>query len=863
MANHKWHPLTIHVFPAAILSLVMASYVFASVRDLPRIAAVDRNSYDIGNRPPLLPEAVLRLPYGAVKVHGWVHNMLVIESHGMIGRMDAVKNGRDVVDGPADWCDYNKTAWTHRGSMSANGWEELPYWLRGYVPMAYLLKNKRMMADAAHWVNGIMSTQQADGYFGPLRLKTAHNGLPSLWPNQIMLEVLQEYYADTGDNRVLRLETRYFHYLESLPPNVFSLGWGAVRWSEGIHDIYWLYNRTGDASLLKLVKTIHQHSSDWTGGVASYHGVNFGEGFREPAEYYELSHNSRDLLATQKDWKMMFGLYGQVAGGGYGADENARMGYFGPRQGIETCAIVENMLSDEILTRISGNPFWADRCDRLALNMLPAAATSNMDALHYLTAPNQVQLDPGNKAPDIDDSGTMFSYSAGPVFRCCEHNFGQGWPYYNESVWLATSDNGLLANFYADSSVKTRVGNGKTVKIVETTNYPFGQSATFSIHISPLQLTSAVAFPLYVRVPDWCRGATVAVNGQPLSVEAAPCSYIRVQRLWKNGDKLQFTMPMHVTVHKWTTNPQARNAVSVSYGPLAYSLKIKEKWKVYPGVSQLTHWGVYPASPWNYGLLLDAGNPAASFKVLRDSHQGLAAQWSEKIKNNPFPESLPGGLPLQPWTQRNVPIELQVKARRIPAWKMNKFGMIGTLHESPVISDQPIQTVTLIPMGAARLRVSMFPVIGTGSAAHHWHAHGAAVATASWTNPGDSTTAMLDGIIPDSSSEVSIPRFTWWPHEGTREWVKIRFAKRRTVSRCDVYWFDDKPIGGNCRTPRRWSVYYHHHGSWLLVHSPTARGVSVNKFNTVRFAPVRTRELRLIVRLKPHFSGGILQWKVK
>ncbi len=830
----------------------------ARVRDLSRIPAINRNQFYIGNRAPLLPEAVLRLPYRAVKVHGWVHHMLVIESHGMIGRMDEVKNGRDVVDGPADWCDYSKTAWTHKGSMSANGWEELPYWLRGYVPMAYLLRNKRMMADAAHWVNGIMSTQQSDGYFGPLRLKTAHNGLPSLWPNQSMLEVLQEYYSDTGDKRVLRLETRYFHYLEGLPPKVFSLGWGAVRWSEGIHDIYWLYNRTGDRSLLRLVKTINKNSSDWTKGIASYHGVNFGEGFREPAEYYELSHNRMDLRATTKDWRTMFGLYGQVTGGGYGADENARFGYFGPRQGIETCAIVENMLSDEILTRISGNPFWADRCDRLAFNMLPAAATATMGALHYLTAPNQIQLDPGNKAPDIDDSGTMFSYSAGPVFRCCEHNFGQGWPYYNESVWLATSDNGLLANFYADSSVEAHVGNGKIVKIVEATTYPFGQSAAFSVHIPHSQLTRSIAFPLYVRVPDWCRGARVAVNGRPLPVKAAPCSYIRVNRVWKDGDQLQFTMPMHVTVHKWTTNPQARNAVSISYGPLAFSLKIKEKWKVYAGVSQITHWAVYPASPWNYGLVLNPADPAASFKVVRTFHQGQAGQSSQKIKNGSVPENLP----LQPWTRRSVPLALQVKARRIPAWKMNKFGMVGKMHESPVLSNQPVQTVTLIPMGAARLRVSMFPVIGTGPGAHHWRAHNRTNVTASWCNPGDSVAAMMDGITPSSSSEESIPRFTWWAHEGTREWVQVKFRHKRQVSQCQVYWFDDKPVGGNCRVPLNWKIVYRHNGQWKPVRTAMGFTVLQNQYNRVRFSPVNARKIRLLVQLRPHFSGGILQLKV-
>jgi hypothetical protein len=51
---------------------------------------------------------------------------------------------------------------------------------------------------------------------------------------------------------------------------------------------------------------------------------------------------------------------------------------------------------------------------------------------------------------------------------------------------------------------------------------------------------------------------------------------------------------------------------------------------------------------------------------------------------------------------------------------MDRFGMIGSLQDSPIRSDAPLETVTLIPMGAARLRVTAFPVIGTGEDAHDW-----------------------------------------------------------------------------------------------------------------------------------------------
>lgn len=60
-------------------------------------------------------------------------------------------------------------------------------------------------------------------------------------------------------------------------------------------------------------------------------------------------------------------------GGMFGADENARLAYIDPRQGTETCGFVEQMASDELLLRMTGDPFWAEHCEEVAFNSYPAA----------------------------------------------------------------------------------------------------------------------------------------------------------------------------------------------------------------------------------------------------------------------------------------------------------------------------------------------------------------------------------------------------------------------------------------------------------------------------------------------------------
>jgi hypothetical protein len=205
-------------------------------------------------------------------------------------------------------------------------------------------------------------------------------------------------------------------------------------------------------------------------------------------------------------------------------------------------------------------------------------------------------------------------------------------------------------------------------------------------------------------------------------------------------------------------------------------------------------------------------------------------------------------------------------ARRIPQWALDKYGLCAPLQQSPVVSDQPIETVALVPMGATRLRISAFPVIGSGNAAHHWTETKAPAAplyhaSASHVYDQDSVDALCDGLVPSSSNDHEIPRFTWWPHHGSAEWVQYDFAAPRDVSAVSVYWFDDTGNGG-CRVPASWKVLYEDGGAWKPVETHEALGTARDKWNRVEFARVHTAALRIEAQLQPNFSAGILEWRV-
>lgn len=142
--------------------------------------------------------------------------------------------------------------------------------------------------------------------------------------------------------------------------------------------------------------------------------------------------------------------------------------------------------------------------------------------------------------------------------------------------------------------------------------------------------------------------------------------------------------------------------------------------------------------------------------------------------------------------------------------------------------------------------------------------------SASYVGHGDGPEAAHDGVLPESSSDQTPPRFTFWPHKGkegaSSEWLQYSFDKPRAISSASVYWFDDTGVG-ECRLPASCKVEYLDGKDWKPVPAkqngdPGAIGVAKDQLNTIAFDAVTTTAIRLNIQLRDKYSTGILEFTV-
>ena len=150
-----------------------------------------------------------------LKPRGWLKRQLEIQAEGLAGNLDKI------------WPDGRDSAWI---GGNCEGWERVPYWLDGFIPLAYLLGNEDMINRAQKYIDAIIAAQKEDGWICPCN--DEERKTYDTWAVQLISKVLVVYYECSCDERIPPVIYKILkNYYELLKNGTVSLyNWGKFRW---------------------------------------------------------------------------------------------------------------------------------------------------------------------------------------------------------------------------------------------------------------------------------------------------------------------------------------------------------------------------------------------------------------------------------------------------------------------------------------------------------------------------------------------------------------------------------------------------------------------------------------------------------
>ncbi len=519
----------------------------------------------------------------SITPQGWLRRQLEIQAAGLSGNLDRV------------WPDVRDSRWL---GGTCEGWERVPYWLDGFVPLAYLLGDKDMIERADRYVNAIMDAQKPDGWICPC---ADHERVRyDTWAAILIAKVLTVYADCSGDERAVSVVRGILQNLREHLKGTTLFNWGAARAFEAMIAINWLYEREPADWLLDLAVTVraqgfdyrflYDHWRDQT-PVPSWtyltHIVNIAMMLKGEAVYWRITGENGNRK-TQKILSLLDKYHGGAPG--YITGDECLAGRE-PTHGVELCAIVEAMYSFEVLYAITGDAYWLTRLERLAYNALPATISEDMWTHQYLQLSNQTACAPMSIYYTNGHEANLFGLE--PNYGCCTANFNQGWPKLALSAYLTEGEDTIVAALTLPVALDTTV-HRVPVHINCETAYPFGRHLRYTVRTD-----APVAFALKLHVPEHC--IAVSIDGAPAAVVA---DFVTLRRTFTGDTVIEVDFTFETVFCKTTGGLS-----SVWRGPLLFSLPIPGKWErleyIRDGVERrfpYCDYTILPSEPWNYAF---------------------------------------------------------------------------------------------------------------------------------------------------------------------------------------------------------------------------------------------------------------------
>src|SRR5262249_20907503 len=157
----------------------------------------------------------------------WLLAQLQIQARGLTGHLDEF------------WADIKDSAWL---GGHAEGWERLPYWLDGAVPLLFLLDDDALKGKVRKVIDYILAHQQADGWLGPVT--DGKHPAYDPWPLFVLFKALTQYQEASGDPRIVPALLKCVRKIDAVIAEQPLSSWAHFRASDFLLTLAWLYDRS-------------------------------------------------------------------------------------------------------------------------------------------------------------------------------------------------------------------------------------------------------------------------------------------------------------------------------------------------------------------------------------------------------------------------------------------------------------------------------------------------------------------------------------------------------------------------------------------------------------------------------------------
>jgi uncharacterized protein len=228
----------------------------------------------------------------------------------------------------------------------------------------------------------------------------------------------------------------------------------------------------------------------------------------------------------------------------------------------ETCANIGNVLWNWRMLQLTGDAKYADVAELSLYNSVLSGISLDGSKFFYTNPLAATAEYPYN----LRWMGGRVNYIS--KSNCCPPNTVRTIAEVQNYMY-SLSDSGIYVTMYGGNKLSTTVKDGSTFAWEQQTNYPWNGNVKFIIRSAP-----ANPYAIYLRMPRWCKSATLKVNGTLTKTVNTGGVFVPVNRKWKAGDVIEWNMQMPVTLIE--SNPlveETRNQVSVKRGPIVYCLE--------------------------------------------------------------------------------------------------------------------------------------------------------------------------------------------------------------------------------------------------------------------------------------------------